>query len=610
MTPKQGSGRGAAKAATAHPQPAARTWVGEDALPMSREEMERRGWDELDVLFVTGDAYVDHPSFGVALLGRWLVAHGFRVGIVAQPGWTNTEDIVRMGRPRLFAGVTAGTIDSLLAHYTAFRKKRSDDAYTPGGRAGARPNRATIVYTNLVRQAFPGLPVIIGGVEASLRRAAHYDFWTDKLRPSILLDSKADLLVYGMAERAIVDIARRLDGVANVSEADRSDVARRQRRDALHGIAGTVFAVSSLEALDTLENPPSSDDLVELPSLEAMQAEPAKLMEATLAMERQVHQGTRWTVQASGTRYIVTTAPAENLTTEEMDRLYALPYTRRPHPSYDLPIPAANMIQFSVTSHRGCAGGCTFCSITLHQGRGIASRSRESLVDEVKTLTQHPDWTGSISDVGGPTANMWGARCKDDPTTCKRADCLTPTVCRHFETQEGELVELLRMLRSLEGVKHLRVASGVRYDLAHENGEYLRALVHEFVGGQLKIAPEHRSDHVLKLMRKPKFDAFESFLCKFEDESRRAHKQQYVVPYLISAFPGCTDNDMKSLAQWLRERRWKPQQVQCFIPTPGTVATAMYYAGIDPKGNPIPVARTDKDRMRQHYMLAPKDNQE
>ncbi len=498
-----------------------RTLAVGDALPMFREDMERRGWSRLDVLFVTGDAYVDHPSFGVALLGRWLEAHGFRVGIVAQPRWTDIEDIARLGRPRLFAGVTAGTIDSLLSHYTAFRKKRSDDAYTPGGKAGARPNRATIVYTSLARHAFPGVPVVIGGVEASLRRAAHYDFWTDKLRPSILLDSKADLLAYGMAERAVLEIARRLDALASEEGTDEERKTGRELKEAaarrlhaLRGIPGTAFALSSTDALATLDAPPRDDNLIVLPSLEAMESEPAKLMEATLAIERQAHQGTHWAIQANGARHVVFTPPAENLTTAEMDQLYALPYTRSPHPSYQLPIPAARMIQFSVTSHRGCAGGCTFCSITLHQGRGIASRSKESLIEEVKSLTRHPDWKGSVSDVGGPTANMWGARCKDDPTTCKRADCLTPTVCRHFETKEGELVELLRMLRGLEGVKHLRVASGVRYDLADENGEYLRALVHEFVGGQLKIAPEHRSDHVLKLMRKPKFDAFESFLAR------------------------------------------------------------------------------------------------
>ncbi len=570
---------------------------------MFLEEMTRLGWSELDVLLVTGDAYVDHPSFGVALLGRCLQARGFRVGIVAQPRWTGPEDIQRLGRPRLFAGVTAGTVDSMLAHYTAFRKKRSDDAYTPGGLAGARPNRASIVYTNLVRQAFPGLPVVIGGVEASLRRATHYDFWTDKLRPSILLDSKADLLVYGMAEQAIVEIATRLQASPPQEDA-------KSRASSLRGIPGTAFAVSNLDALRLLPNAPSAEDILPMPSHEAIVANPRKLMEATLTMERQVHQGTHWAVQENGTRRVIFTPPPASLRCAELDAIYALPYTRRAHPSYTQPVPAARMIQFSVTSHRGCAGGCTFCSITLHQGRQITSRSPESLKSEVLALTRHPDWDGSISDVGGPTANMWGARCTADPSICKRVDCLTPKVCRNFETREAGLVGLLRTLRSMDGVKHLRVASGVRYDLGASDSEYLRALVREFVGGQLKIAPEHLCDHVLRLMRKPKFEEFERFLELFERESSRAHKEQYVIPYLISAFPGCTSTDMKLLAQWLRQRGWKPQQVQCFIPTPGTVATAMYYGGIDPEGNSIPVARTDKDRMKQHYILAPKGEPE
>jgi uncharacterized radical SAM protein YgiQ len=447
-----------------------------------------------------------------------------------------------------------------------------------------------------------------------LRRATHYDFWTDKLRPTILLDSKADVLVYGMAERALLTIAERLDALASqaasVHKADEEKTfaqSTKRLRGALHGIPGTAFAVSSLDMLRELPDGPDENSRLTFPSHEAILAAPAELMAATLGMERQVHQGKQWAVQQSGGRYVVFAPPAEPLSTEELDTLYSLPFTRCSHPSYVAEIPAARMIQFSVTSHRGCAGGCTFCSITLHQGRSIHSRSAESLRTEVIALTQHPDWTGSISDVGGPTANMWGARCLADPSVCKRVDCLTPQVCRHFETREGELVELLRTLRGLEGVKHLRVASGVRYDLAREEGEYLRALVREFVGGQLKVAPEHRSDHVLRLMRKPKFEAFEQFLGDFERESRQASKEQYVVPYLISAFPGCTETDMEALSGWLRERGWKPQQVQCFIPTPGTVATAMYYAGIDPRGQPIAVARTDKERMRQHYILAPKE---
>ena len=569
--------------------------VTEEALPMSHEEMARRGWDALDVLLVIGDAYVDHPSFGAALLGRWLEANGYRVGIVAQPRWDTTSDVLRMGRPRLFAGVTAGALDSMLAHYTAFRKKRSDDAYTPGGRAGARPNRATIVYTNLVRQAFPRLPVVLGGIEASLRRATHYDFWSDKIRRSILLDSKADLLIYGMAERAILETAQRLDAVSG------DEI----RAEALWGIPGTAFAVSSFESVLEGAEGPDESGVAELPSHEAIEADPKELMAATLAIERQVHQGAQWAVQASGARQVVFTPPAKPLDTAELDTLYALPFTRRAHHSYTEPIPAADMIQFSITSHRGCAAGCTFCSIAMHQGRRLRSRSAESLEREVHALTRHPDWAGSISDVGGPTANMWGAQCRANAAGCQREDCLWPDICAHFEMDEAAQVRMLRQLRDIEGVNHLRVASGIRYDLRADQKQPLRALVNEFVGGQLKVAPEHISDKVLALMRKPAFKQFEAFLSLFERESRRAGKEQYVIPYLISAFPGCTDDDMRALANWLHKRGWKPRQVQCFIPTPGTVATAMYYAGIDPEGTPIYVARTDRERLRQHHTLIP-----
>jgi uncharacterized radical SAM protein YgiQ len=565
---------------------------------MSRAEITAWGWDELDVLLVSGDAYVDHPSFGVALLGRWLVTHGFRVGIVAQPRWDSAGDIARMGRPRLFAGVTAGALDSMLAHYTAFRKKRHDDAYTPGGQCGARPNRACLVYAGLVRQAFPGLPVVLGGIEASLRRATHYDFWTDKIRRSILLDSKADAVVYGMGERAVLDIARRL--------------TESPGPDSLRGIRGTVFSVSSKmfdqdpeawssSALD------SEREILYLPSHEDIAGDARQLMTATLALEGQVHHGYTWAVQAAGDRRVVFTPPAAPLTSEELDGLYALPFTRRPHPAYREPIPAAEMIQFSVTSHRGCGGGCSFCSLALHQGRRIRSRSAASLRAEVALLAGHPDWKGSITDVGGPTANMWGAECAADPAQCQRASCLTPRPCPHFRVRQTELARLLRELRGLPGVQHLRVASGVRHDLAMREEEYLRTLTSEFVGGQLKIAPEHCCENVLRLMRKPGFQAFEQFMTVFERISRGAGKQQFLVPYLISAFPGCTDDDMRRLADWLHERGWRPQQVQCFIPTPGTVATAMYYAGIDPEGVAVPVARSDAERLRQHRILVPEN---
>ena len=583
------------------PKSAPRNAPQELPLPMTRAEMDARGWDALDVLLVTGDAYVDHPSFGTALIGRCLEAAGYRVGIVAQPRWDTPDDVSRMGRPRLFAGVSAGALDSMLAHYTAFRKLRHDDAYTPGNRHGARPNRACIVYTGLVRHAFPGLPVVLGGVEASLRRASHYDFWTDKIRRSILLDSKADLLVYGMGERAVLEAAQRLRALPE----DESKPAQ-----ALRGIPGTAFAVSSLPPLRESGLLPPGEGCVELPSHEEITRNAAALMTATLALEKQVHQGTRWAVQAEGPRHVVFTPPAAGLATEELDALHALPFTRRPHPAYRERIPAADMIQFSITAHRGCAGGCTFCSITLHQGRQIQSRSAASLLAEAGRLTRHPDWRGSISDVGGPTANMWGARCAANPAVCKRTDCLVPGVCPHFRTDPARLMRLLRDIGAVAGVKHVRVASGIRYDLDGGDGRFLRELVHEFVGGQLKVAPEHMNDRVLRLMRKPPFARFEAFLELFADASHRAGREQYVIPYLISAFPGCTDGDMRDLARWLQQRGWRPRQVQCFIPTPGTVATAMYHAAIDPDGNPIFVARTDRDRLRQHRILLPADTRE
>jgi len=558
----------------------------EAPLPMSRAEMDRLGWSELDVLLITGDAYVDHPAFGAALLGRWLAAHGYRVGIVAQPHWDSTEDLTGLGRPRLFAGVTAGSLDSMLAHYTAFRKKRSDDAYTPGGRAGARPNRATIVYTNLVRAAFPNLPVVIGGVEASLRRATHYDFWSGHLRRSILLDAKADLLVYGMAESALLEVANRLNGITT-------------QETALYGIPGTAFVTTAGSF-----NVPEKGRLIGLPSHEQIEADPKKLMIATLRLEQQVHAAA-WAVQSVGKRHVIFAPPSAPLTTEELDMLYALPFTRCAHPSYKEPIPAMEMIQFSVTTHRGCAGGCSFCSLALHQGRRIQSRSRYSILKEVKGFRRHADWKGSLSDIGGPSANMWGSRCESDPSNCKRSSCLYPAICRNFKPAQQSIIDLLTDIGELPGVRHVRVASGIRHDLALREPRYLEALVARFTGGQLKIAPEHICENVLRLMRKAAFETFLEFMTVFERESRRARKEQYLIPYLMSAFPGCTDDDMRGLALWLRSQGWRPQQVQCFIPTPGTVATAMYYAGIDPDGNPIHVARTDADRMRQHYILAP-----
>ena len=600
-------------------------------LPMSRTEMDILGWDELDILLISGDAYVDHPSFGVALLGRHLVSRGFRVGIIAQPPWQFTANrdgaekdtpgqgktgpdnpargetasgaLLAMGRPRLFAGITAGAIDSMLARYTAFRKQRSDDAYTPGGLAGSRPNRAVTVYANLARRVFPGLPLVLGGIEASLRRASHYDFWTDSLRRSVLLDSKADLLVYGMGETALTLAAEAArDVLAEAGGAYRAAFMDRARR-----IPGTVWATSRTEA-DRLF-PPEDKTAARLPSHEAILEDPFLLVRGTMAMERHVHQGGLPLLQDSGDRTVVMTPPAPPLETAGLDALYGLPYARLPHPAYDKPVPAWEMIRTSITSHRGCGGGCAFCSLALHQTRRIASRSGKSILTEAAHISSTtikgkiPAWAGSISDVGGPSANMWRAVCAKGPEKCERQSCLFPSLCPFFRVNQAEGAALLRKIAALKGVRHVRVASGVRFDLAMRDDAALAAYTSEFTGGQLKVAPEHIAEPVLRLMRKPALPVFEAFLDRFYSLSRNAGKEQYVIPYLMSAYPGCTDEHMRELSRWLKKRNWSPRQVQCFIPTPGTVATAMFYAGKDPDGNPIPVAKTDAERMRQHYIL-------
>ena len=561
---------------------------------MSRSEMDQLGWDCIDILLVSGDAYVDHPAFGTALIGRWLAAHGYRVGIVTQPRWDDPSDVLRLGRPRLFAGVSAGALDSMLSHYTAFRKKRSEDAYTPGGRAGARPNRAAIVYANLVRRAFPELPVILGGMEASMRRVTHYDFWSDSLRASVLLDSKADLLVYGMAEQPVLEAARRL--AAHPGDAKGRDTRAARKR--LRGIPGAAWIENEGDA--------ESDrpKVVTLPSHEDIQADPRCLMEATLALEQLTHRGDTFLIQHTGKRTTVLAPPPPPMERAALDALYALPFSRRQHPSYPEAVPALETVQFSVTTHRGCGGGCSFCSLALHQGRRIQSRSEASILAEVGRMAAHPRWKGSISDVGGPSANMWGASCRGNAHTCRRESCLWPEICPHFTADQRSIVRLLRSVAAQPGVRHVRTASGVRYDLAMTEDAYVQTLISDFAGGQLKIAPEHCAPHVLRLMRKPDVRVFERFLATFQAVSRKAGREQYVIPYLISAFPGCTDADMRALAAWLKRRHWRPQQVQCFIPTPGTVATAMYFCGTDANGESIHVPRTDAERLRQHGILA------
>ncbi len=576
-------------------------------LPMSKAEMQALGWKELDVLLVSGDAYVDHPAFGPALLGRWLLAHGFKVGIVAQPNWTENaqHELEVMGRPRLFAGITAGSMDSMLCHYTAFRKKRSEDAYTPGGKAGARPNRASIVYTSLVRQTFPGLPVVLGGIEASLRRITHYDFWSDAIRRSILLDSKADLLVYGMGEQTLLNLAEAAQALISKNANQYNGAAL---VNACKNIPGIVFVGQQEDLPDKLKT-------LILPSHEAIRQDPKHLLSATLDLEIQVHQGVRTAAQSIGERLLIINPPAKPLLQTQMDQLYSLPFARRAHPAYSQPIPAEEMLRTSITTHRGCGGGCSFCSLSLHQGRLISSRSRKSILEEAHKLVETFGGKGaakknglSISDVGGPTANMWQAYCEFTPEVCTRASCLYPTICPGFRVNQEIHVSMLRDVKNTPGVGQVRVASGIRYDLHMRDPKAFAAYVTEFTGGQLKVAPEHTSDSVLAYMRKPLLGLFEIFLNNFISQTKKSGKEQYVVPYLISAFPGCTDGDMRALGGWLANKGWKPQQVQCFIPTPGTVATAMYCSRLDADGNLIYVARSDAERLRQHHILLGNDS--
>jgi uncharacterized radical SAM protein YgiQ len=556
-------------------------------IPMSRAEMEKRGWDELDVLIITGDAYVDHPAFGAAVIGRVLEADGWRVGIIAQPDWTKPESLTVMGRPRLFCGITAGNLDSMLSHYTAARRKRKEDSYTPGGEVGKRPNLATMVYTQLAKKVFPGIPTVIGGLEASLRRTAHYDYWQDKLRPSILADSKADILVYGMGERAIREIAHRID--------------EQKPLDAIPGTARFLGGKESA-ALDF-------SNVWKLPSCEECLADKKAVLELTRQTEREQNPFSgKPLVQMHGARAVLIERPAKPLTTAEMDRVYELPYLRLPHPSYKEPIPAFTMIQSSVTVVRGCGGGCAFCGLGLHQGRFLTSRSEDSVVREVKTMTAMPSFHGTITDLGGPTANLYGCAngiceaCK----TCRRASCLYPKICPNLELDAESAIHLMKRVREMEKVKHVFIQSGIRMDVALRNPKYIRELAKHHVSGHLKVAPEHMHPNVLKAMRKPGPETFCEFQKEFEKESRVAGKKQYMVPYFISNFPGSTEKEMKAVEQFVKEEEWKLQQVQDFIPLPMTPAAAVYYSGLDYEtGEPVQVVRGLAERRTQMKQLRP-----
>ena len=561
-------------------------------IPTNREEMLKRGWSELDVIFISGDAYIDHPSFGVPLLARWLEKHNFRVGIIAQPDWRSKEPFMALGRPRLFFGVSAGAMDSMVAHYTPARKLRHDDAYTPGNRHGSRPNRAAIIYTSRLKEAYRETPVIIGGIEASLRRFAHYDFWEDKVRRSILFDSKADLLIYGMGERPLLELATRMKDGTPLS--------------GLKDIRGTAFIGRENSDPNDPENV-IAETALEIPSFEDVSSDKHKFAEAYLltAGEQNPHCGRRL-VQKHGNRLLVCNPSSQPLTETEIDAVYALPFEKAPHPSYKEPIPAWEQIRASITSHRGCFGGCAFCAIAMHQGKTIQSRSENSIMAEIDALVQKTWFKGSISDLGGPTANMYGLACGNSNAlkSCRRPSCIFPGICKNLQTSDKRAAALLVKARERNGIKHLSVSSGVRYDLMERQPGYFKELLAHHVGGLLKVAPEHLVEQVNTLMRKPGPKAFETFLLRFRSESERLGKRQHIIPYLISGHPGCTLADMLELALALKKLDLKVEQVQDFTPTPGTLSTCMFFTGIDPEsGRKIHVPRSDREKGLQKALL-------
>jgi len=573
-------------------------------LPTNLREAHARGWDELDIVLVNGDAYVDHPTFGVPLVARLLAARGFRVGIISQPRWDEkafAEDFSACGRPRLFFGVSSGNMDSMVNHYTAAKKRRDSDAYTPAAAPGQRPDYATAVYARRLKKLYPDVPVVIGGVEASLRRLAHYDYWSDRVRRSILLDCPADLLVYGMGELPVLEIARRL--------ASGEDIC------GLTDVRGTAvrFRDDAENAWRALLGTQDREE-VWLPSYEEICADKKVYAEFSRLYHLEHNpDNARILVQKHGGHLVYVNPPAQPPTTELVDWEYELPFTRLPHPMYgEAKIPAWEQIRFSVTIMRGCAAGCAFCCITEHQGRDVVSRSEASVLREIESLQEVPGWTGVVSDIGGATANMWHMVCTDEDwhRECRRASCVYPSVCPKFGTDHGPLIELMRKARALPGVKRAFVASGVRYDLAFADekrgDEYIRELVGNHVGGHLKIAPEHISPGVVRVMKKPGKEQFVRFKELFEKYSDQAGKEQYLVPYFISGHPGCEVKDMVELSDYLEENGWRPQQVQDFTPTPMTLATDMYYSGYHPNtGKPVHVPAGADEKAMQRALLQP-----
>ena len=567
-----------------------------DWLPTSVKEVRARGWDELDVILFSGDAYVDHPSFGAAVIGRLLEAEGLRVAIVPQPNWRDDlRDFRKLGKPRLFFGVSAGSMDSMVNHYTANKRLRSDDAYTPGGKAGFRPDYAVTVYTRILKRLFPDTPVVIGGIEASLRRAAHYDYWSDSLKPSVLVDSGADLLTYGMGERVVLDIARAMHNGYNLN------LLRKLRQ---------VAFLADDRYVDSL-----GDEALRLPGFEKCLKDRRAFGENFVRIETESNRmEARTLVEPVGDRFVVINPPYPKLSEQELDHSFGLPYTRLPHPRYNGKgdIPAYEMIKFSVNLHRGCFGGCSFCTISAHQGKFVSSRSEESVLDEVRKLTRMPGFKGYISDLGGPSANMYrmGGRNEALCRKCSRPSCIYPSLCRNLNNDHRPLMELYRKVDRLAGVKKSFIGSGIRYDLFGDNNrDYLREVVVNHVSGRLKVAPEHTEDGVLRLMRKPSFALFRDLNERFQKICRDEGLNYQLIPYFISSHPGCTERDMRNLAAETRRLHFRLEQVQDLTPTPMTLSSVMFYTGENPyTDEKVYVARSQDEKRRQKsYFFGWKD---
>ncbi len=577
-------------------------------LPVTAADLRARGWEALDVIIVSGDAYVDHPAFGPPLIGRFLEGRGLRVGIIAQPDWQSVDAFRELGRPRLFFGVSAGNLDSMLNRLTAQKKHRGEDQYSPGGRR-LRPDRATTVYANRCREAFPGVPVILGGIEASLRRIAHYDYWSDTVRRSMLIDSKADMLIFGMGERPVWEVARRMAAGEPIAS--------------IRDVHGTGFILSRDETA-AAEAAPSRQVRDGGPVIMPSYEEVTEDRHAYAVAARLFHNETspfngRPVVQRHGDRAVWFNPPARPLDDDDgadaaakghdvvaMDELYDLPFQRVPHPSYRDPIPAYETVKHSVVLMRGCFGGCTFCSITEHEGRVIQNRSADSVLREIRALRRMDDFRGTVTDLGGPTANMYRMRCKSDEieSACRRLSCVHPRVCENLETDHGPLIDVMSQVREAEGVNNVFIASGVRYDLAELSPEYVQELAAHHVGGHLSVAPEHVAPGVLDKMRKPGIESYERFKEMFACESKAAGKEQYEIPYLISGHPGCSMSDMVDLALWLKAEGYRPRQVQDFIPTPMSLAATMYWSGYDPLTmKPVYTARGLREKKLQKALI-------